>query len=116
MTATNLWVYKCNRHSDQEGDWDEFFDRSGRGGLAWGGTWSTGSGAARQAIADVQKGDLVLCYQVDERAILGLAKVRRLDEDKYDITLVLSPVERFAQPFITRGNERIKAIKAFQRG
>lgn len=121
---TRLWVYKCNArnqpHQTAYGDWSEFFADPGDG--EWGGTWATANPASRRIVSERMKtGDLVLAYQTDLRAAIGLCRVVRLvDEDDGETRLYLEPIERFPEPVdilsLKKRDPEVAAIRAFQQG
>jgi len=74
-------VYKCNAtgHGPRVGfgDWDEFFARQQP--AEWGGTVTMGSTKSRGILSnEMSRGDLVLCWQSDRRAAVGLCRVDSL--------------------------------------
>jgi hypothetical protein len=100
-----LWIYKCNAanltYQTAWGDWTEFF--ASELPQAWGGTWATRSAASLRLIwNEVAKGDLVLAYQSNLRAAIGLCEVDDLDdyedEGGFQREIILRPVERFLRP------------------
>ncbi len=96
--SDTLWVYKCNARSGAEGDWNYFFDEMDGEG-EWGGTWCIKNRASRKIIRERLKvGDLVLAWQSDKQAALGLCRVSELADDGQDIGIVLETVKRFEQP------------------
>ena len=65
----------------------------------WGGTWCINNRASRKIIRERLKvGDLVLAWQSDKQAALGLCRVSELADDGQDIGIVLETVMRFEQP------------------
>ena len=106
------WVYKCNskQHAYQSawGDWRDFFE--GDPDDHWGSTeWVP-------ALAQLQRGDMIIAYQTDRNELVGLAKVRRpCERDGY---LYLTPIETIGVKVrpLKEADSRIAAIPALQPG
>ncbi len=116
-TAPPLWVYKCNSFSAAGGHWDHFFDHIGNG--RWGGTHCIKNRASVKIIHErLQVGDLVLAWQTNERAALGLCRVSDLRWNGADIEIFLQVVQRFPSPVpLLRWKKKSPALekgKAFQ--
>ena len=114
-----LWVYKCNRSAESQGDWDEFFDCIVCG--IWGGTWATTNSSSLKIIREeMQVGDLVLAWQSDKRLAIGLCRVKDLTEDGEKTHIVLDTIERFTIPVnllkFKKGNRALMSGKAFRQG
>lgn len=81
MRMPALWVYKCNAtgHGPQvaTGDWQDFFAGPQPG--EWGGDITMRSASSLKILwTRMQPGDLVLCWQTDQRAAVGLAELTEL--------------------------------------
>lgn len=94
-----LWVYKCNINDDyNQGDWEEFFDQRGGKG-EWGGTSCIRNPSSVRLIREeLKKHDLVLAWQTNRHAAIGLCRVVALKPRGDEIALVLASVSRFAKP------------------
>jgi hypothetical protein len=87
----NIWVVKARvEHANGEGgwDWDEYFFRDPDKAdepYEWGGsTWINSPASKKHIREDVKKGDLVVCYRVDDREIVGFTTMA---SDGYEETL-----------------------------
>jgi hypothetical protein len=74
----SLYVYKCRNDPNTEfnayGDWEEVFDASGP--VRWGGAWATRNPTSIRIFEDeLEVGDLILAWQTDRRAAIGVAEV-----------------------------------------
>ncbi|MGD0595832.1 MAG: hypothetical protein ABSB54_19365, partial [Acidimicrobiales bacterium] len=73
-----LYVYKCRDDPattfNAYGNWNDVF---GRPGVAqWGGAWATENSMSRRIFEEeLRTGDLILAYQTDLRAAVGVAEV-----------------------------------------
>ena len=93
-----LWIYKCNIASPHNGDWTYFFEELG-GCSEWGGTWSIDSNASLQFLREeIQVRDLMLAWQSDRQAAVGLCRVTGLPFDGYETSIFLETLMRFARP------------------
>ncbi len=101
-----LWVYKNRSYADVHqtayGDWEEFFDRweAEKEPIKWGGSWATAlSNQKRVFQEDIKIGDLILCWQTDRQAALGIAEVANATtRHDGENELWLETVERFSKP------------------
>lgn len=78
-----LWVYKCNAQNHEYqiawGDWDDFFVGPQPG--EWGGSGTIGSARSLDILwNEMQRGDLVLCWQTDRKRAVGLCRVDDLKD------------------------------------
>lgn len=86
------------------GDWRGFFAEYARQRtkrpIEWGGSWATRSAAQKRIFQEeVRVGDLILCYQTDVQAGIGVARVTTLTQrGDGENQLWLEPVERFPKP------------------
>lgn len=106
------WIYKCNsrqlHYQNSWGDWyDFFFDDPNQ---QWGSTDGV------PALAELNKGDMIIAYQTDRNELVGIAQVRQSCE--YDSYLYLDPIEviRVKVRPLKEANPRIAAIPALQPG
>lgn len=92
-----LWVYKCNTNdAHASGDWQVFF-REGSG--EWGGSWCIRNHYSLQLLREeIKVGHLVLAWQTDRRAAVGLCRVSELPDDGDHIAICLETVRRFRRP------------------
>ena len=99
MRTPKLWIYKCNANDVQSaGDWNVFFEDLGGAGQ-WGGTWCINNGYSRQILLEqMDFDDLVLAWQTDQRAAIGLCRVTDLPNDGEHIAIHLETVKRFREP------------------
>lgn len=97
---TRFWVYKCNAsngsHQRSWGDWTYVFDLPKNTICEWGRTDTIGSGYSKNLIRhEMREGDLVLAWQSDRHAALGLVQVAALEPDGDEIAMWLKPIQRF---------------------
>ena len=77
----NVWLVKCRKYlPDREGwSWDQYFDpESDEYGVddTWGGhEWIRSSQSKKFIREEVQKGDIVVCYQSEGRRICGFTRM-----------------------------------------
>jgi hypothetical protein len=103
------WVYKCNSRQRYNvcGDWQDFFKRPDE---HWG---------CSQRVPELRKlreGDLILAYQTNRNALMGVAEVRQsCDHDDY---LYLTPVRTFDVKIrpLRKAYPVVERIPAFQPG
>jgi hypothetical protein len=101
-----LWVYKNRSYADVHqtayGDWEEFFDTSEatEEPVPWGGSWASALDHQKRVFReDIKVGDLILCWQTDRQAALGIATVVSVTERQDgESELWLRAVERFPRP------------------
>ncbi len=96
----SLYVYKChnNPHTESSvsGDWAEVFDASGP--VRWGGAWAWATKNAASLgsfVNELQVGDLILAWQTDEHAAVGVAEVVGFKTKGYVKHALLEARERF---------------------
>lgn len=97
----NIWVYKCNRvqydYSRAYGDWDDVFRKTGE--VRWGGSWCTANPVSKSIMNErIQRGDLVIAYQTDDRNIVGVCRLSKITGGKNNRGLWLIPLYRFDPP------------------
>ena len=94
-----MWVYKNTTTGTENprasGDFNLLFHDGHVG--EWGGKWAFGARSARYLDGDMSEGDGVLCYQTNQRAILGFAEVAKLTFGS-DARLWLRPLRLFDPP------------------
>ncbi|MDP9418657.1 MAG: DUF3883 domain-containing protein [Actinomycetota bacterium] len=125
---SRLWVYKNNarqhHHQTSWGDWTEFFRVADGQPYAWGDSSGIGS-ANRRVIFTMTIGDLVLCWQSDQRAAIGTASVAEMDDYIDDDglaqrSIILQPLEEFAAPVpildLRKTNAELASVSAFRPG
>jgi hypothetical protein len=99
-----LWIYRNNARFQGEtvssGQWREFVRQYGRRGpTEWGSTKWIRSRSSRKIIREeLDPGDLFLCWQTDERAAIGLARLTKLEQRGEWTDLILEPVLEFPAP------------------
>ena len=96
-----LYVYKCRNDPNTEfsayGDWSSVFDSSGP--VMWGGTWATKHPTSLEIFeSELQSGDLILAWQTDKRAAIGIAEVVGFKMRGQDQHVLLQARERFPVP------------------
>src|SRR3954465_6432060 len=95
MGEHRAWLYKWNDHGASHAslrrNWGAFFDE---GQTSEGFGRADGEGGSR--LAKVQPGDLLIAYQTDEKAAVGLCRVLEVNHDKPSLTF--HPIERFSRP------------------
>jgi EVE domain len=100
-----IWLYKCNAWVTDDGevmnDWGEVFGSKNE--TEWGGEWCTGNPVSQRIFREeIAAEDLVLCYQTNDREIVGICEATRFADnisgDKPGRTVYLKPVEKFAIP------------------
>jgi hypothetical protein len=74
----NVWTVKANLHPDNDDrgwHWNGYFFE-GHSGKRWGGPdWIRSNASIRHIREHVRKDDLVVCYQTDDREIIGLTQM-----------------------------------------
>lgn len=120
--AANLWVYKCNRNSQDfataKGDWDEVFQKTGP--TKWGGSWCTSNPVSKHILnEEMAAGDLILAYQTDDRQIVGVCRVHRIEGERNERNLWLKPIHRFVPTVsvheLKATNSALRRVAAFSR-
>jgi Domain of unknown function (DUF3883) len=106
MASVPLWVYKCNArnlpHQVAWGDWEEVFSQPDP--REWGGSETMRNPSSLHILWEqMAVGDLILAYQTDQQAAVGLCEVEELvdyvDElDQPQREMILRPIERFPEP------------------
>lgn len=97
------WFYKCNARdggpSGYSGDWlQDVFSRKAE--TEWGGHYSTKSAEVGHLLdRDVAAGDLVVAYQTDLLAVVGLCTVTKIAGRPGNRKLYVEPLLVFAPPF-----------------
>jgi len=74
----NVWTVKCNykrRDGGQGWHWKRYLAETGQCFDFGGPEWIRSKASQRHIRDGVTKGDLVLCYQTDEKAILALTRM-----------------------------------------
>lgn len=98
-----LWVYRNNRRQQGElissGSWPAFFQELATdGAIEWGSTeWIRSSESRKIIREELEVGDLFLCWQTDDRAAIGIARLEELERGEWDV-LYLEPVVEFPAP------------------
>lgn len=128
MAPVALWVYKCNvlnlPHQGGWGDWAEVFNQQGP--VPWGGSETMRSTSSLHILwEEMAPGDVVLAYQTDQQAAVGLCVVEDLvdyvdDLDAPQREMILRPIERFPQPVkihqLKRGDPVLEGAAALRSG
>lgn len=130
--ASALWVYKCNArvrsNTIASGDWDDFFAEFNQTGkpVEWGGSATMRSPASLKFLWERMKpGDLVLAWQTDRRAAVGLCRVSSLRDsvsrDGNQREMLLSLIgEPFSPPVplldLRRRDRDLARVRAFRKG
>jgi hypothetical protein len=69
----NVWVFKINTRRGWE--FDEYFRSRARGHYEMGDEgWIRSASSLRYLREEVKRGDLFLCYEVDRKRVVGLAR------------------------------------------
>jgi len=73
FASMKVWVFKINTRRGWE--FDEYFRSRGRGHYPMGDEgWIRSASSLRYLREDVKQGDIFLCYEVDRKQLLGLAR------------------------------------------
>lgn len=118
----SLWIYKNNASGhDQQlsaGDWDEFFENKGDG--TWGGTDTMGPRNRTILLEEMRRGDLVLAWQSDRRAAVGVLRFDGIVDSGQFQRIRLTPLRRFDVPVpildLRRSVPDLAHVAAFQPG
>jgi hypothetical protein len=118
------WVYKCNREArvkpDVWGVWQDFFEEPGDG--TWGGTDTIRNKQSLHFLkSSMARGDWVIAYQTDERAIVGLVRfVGLTDPDDGDQQIRLSHPLAFQTPVpildLCKTEPSLRSLSPFKQG
>lgn len=108
------WVYKCNSRGHpyqvERGDWADFF--------ADGKPHEWGSTEWVPQLTQARPGDMIVAYQTDRNALVGVAQVLRHRSRGVHTDLILRPVEMIGvrvRP-LKRADLSVAAIPALQPG
>jgi hypothetical protein len=121
--VTSLYVYKCRNDPSTTnaayGDWESTLKR--KSAFVWGGAWATRSAYSRRLFEEeIGPGDLVLAWQVDKGAALGLCEVTGFKTAQRGQEIKLKWVEVFPSPVLLnvlkRTNRELQKVEAFQQG
>ena len=101
----NVWVFKINTHRGWE--FDQYFRSRARGPYDMGDEgWIRSASSLRYLREEVKRGDLFLCYEVDRKRLVGLARAASDGRDVGMGSLVdfCSPAEavRLGNPLVRR--------------
>jgi hypothetical protein len=94
-------LYKCNREGGPAGYWGDWQRMvfSDNKPTEWGGHYSTRSPQVARAITeDLSVGDLVAAYQTDDKEVVVICRVVKLDGQSEDIKIYLEPIFEAATP------------------
>ena len=99
--VARLYVYKCRNDPDTEfsayGDWLRVFEAAGP--VAWGGVWATQHPTSIEIFeSEIQPGDLILAWQTDKHAAVGVAEVVGFEMRGQDRQVLLEAREEFPRP------------------
>jgi predicted RNA-binding protein with PUA-like domain len=88
---TRLYVYKCrdnpNTVYNAFGDWEEVFSVSDP--IRWGGAWATSNAMSIHIFEkELTAGDLVLAWQTDKKAAIGIAEVVGFEDVEEDVIVI----------------------------
>ncbi len=73
QAVSNIWVYKVNTRRGWE--FDEYFRSRARSPYEMGDEgWIRSASSLRTLREDVKRGDLFLCYEVDRKRLVGVAR------------------------------------------
>ena len=106
-----LWIYKCNVNHPNSGQWEKFFDNY-KGTGRWGGADNIKDPSSRRILLkELQKGDLILAWQVDRQVALGLCKLTKRPTEDDDFDILLTAVQRFPAPIkLLQWKKKSKAL------
>jgi len=121
-----LWVYKCNTaqhdHQWSWGDWDDVLMADGP--VPWGTTELIGSALSRRLIEhEMAVGDLVLAWQTNRAAAVGLCRITKLERyvDLEGDEQTQIYLQRVGEPFVPvklhqlkRTNTALAKVRALQ--
>jgi predicted RNA-binding protein with PUA-like domain len=88
---TRLYVYKCKNNPNTEysafGNWEDVFAVSEP--TRWGGSWATENAmSVRIFEEELEVGDLVLAWQTDRKAAIGVAEVVGFEDVDEEVIFV----------------------------
>jgi predicted RNA-binding protein with PUA-like domain len=88
---TRLYVYKCRNNPNTEysafGNWEDVFAVSEP--TRWGGSWATENAMSIRIFEEELKAtDLVLAWQTDKKAAIGVAEVVGFEDVDEEVTFV----------------------------
>lgn len=121
MTA--LFVYKCRNDPDAGntsfGDWFDVLAE--KRAFIWGGAWATAQPRSRRLFEEeLAAGDLILAWQSDRQAAVGVCKVDSFKSTTRGQEVLFRWIERFDPPMHIneekRTNPRLAAVRAFKQG
>ncbi len=73
MAQSNVWVFKINTRRGWE--FDQYFRSRAHGSYEMGNEgWIRSASSLRYLREEVKRGDLFLCYEVDRKQVVGLAR------------------------------------------
>lgn len=97
------WMYKTNRNWQRQGfvggDWrSDLFAATEP--CWWGGSRATTSTEALLNLRELMsEGDVIVCYQTDEKAVIGFAQIERIDGPDDDREVWLTAIQLLDPPF-----------------
>ena len=119
MPARCEWMYKWNDkgrfHRGKGRKWDEVFDS---------GAEFTGYGFdnpfGRKLIPEVAPGDVIIAYQTDRRAAVGICEVLEVETNESEPRLRFVARRRFASPVklhdLKRSDKQLSEVEALRQG
>ena len=118
MAYRNAWIYKWNSrgrfHEGKGRDWKEVFES----GMEFTG-YGFDNPVGRRLIGEVRSGDLVVAYQTNQRAAIGICRVVALQLDS-DPRIRFMPLRMFAMPVklhdLKRSNAHLADVEALRQG
>jgi hypothetical protein len=120
----SLYVYKCRNDpysgNSAYGDWDDVFSQSGP--VKWGGAWATKHPTSLTIFeSELQVGDLILAWQTDLKAAIGIAEVVGFTYVGQDKHVLLEAREEFPNPVHLHAlkkttNPELRTVSALKQG
>lgn len=98
---SRLYVYKVRNSPHQQfaadGDWRDVFRSPKK--MLWVGSWATGHPSSRRIFdQDLRMGDLILAWQSNRSAAVGVCEVADFKNTERGKEVALLPVEEFVAP------------------
>lgn len=120
---SDLYVYKC-RNDPAAGNvsFGNWFDvLAEKRAFIWGGARATAQPRSRRLFEeDLAVSDLILAWQSDRQAAVGICEVDSFKSTRRGQEVLLTWLERFDPPVhineVKRTNRRLDAVRAFKQG
>ena len=104
------WLYKCNVGGGPAGywgDWRKDVFASRKKEVQWGGDYSTESPEVHRYLAEcIDKDDVIVAYQTDERRVVGFCVVTRMQGPPGRRKIWLEPLHELRPGFAIHEHKR----------